>query len=57
MYPVPPQAETQGRTESYLGTWLSKQQRDKLNVATKITAPGGGFNRVRGKRVSMPSHV
>ncbi len=28
MYPVPPRAETQGRTESYLGTWLRTQQRD-----------------------------
>ena len=22
MYPVPPKAETQGRTETYIGTWL-----------------------------------
>ena len=38
MYPVPPKAETQGRTEAYLGSWLKKQQREKLIVATKITA-------------------
>jgi aryl-alcohol dehydrogenase-like predicted oxidoreductase len=48
MYPVPPKAETQGRTEAYLGTWLKQQQRDKLVVATKITAPGRGFGWVRG---------
>ncbi|HVY05276.1 MAG TPA: NADP(H)-dependent aldo-keto reductase [Burkholderiales bacterium] len=48
MYPVPPRAETQGRTESYLGTWLKKQSRSKLVVATKITAPGRGFGWVRG---------
>jgi aryl-alcohol dehydrogenase (NADP+) len=30
MYPVPGRAETQGRTETILGTWLKKQQRDKL---------------------------
>ncbi len=48
MYPVPPKAETQGRTESFLGTWLRKQQRDRIIVATKITAPGRGFNWVRG---------
>ena len=48
MYPVPPRAETQGRTESYLGTWLRKQARDKVIVATKVTAPGRGFNWVRG---------
>lgn len=39
MYPVPGKAETQGRTESYIGNWLTKQKRDKLVVATKITGP------------------
>ena len=34
MYPVPPNATTQGRTEKYLGSWLKKQARDKLFVAT-----------------------
>ena len=24
MYPVPPRAETQGRTEEYIGTWFKK---------------------------------
>jgi len=48
MYPVPPKDETQGRTETYLGSWLKKQQRDKLIVATKITAQGRGFDWVRG---------
>lgn len=40
MYPVPPNAKTQGRTETYFGTWLAKQQRDKLIVATKVAGPG-----------------
>ena len=48
MYPVPPKAETQGRTEACLGSWLKKQARDKLIVATKITAQGRGFEWVRG---------
>jgi aryl-alcohol dehydrogenase-like predicted oxidoreductase len=50
MYPVPPRGETQGRTEAYLGSWLKKNggQRDKLIVASKITAPGRGFGWVRG---------
>jgi aryl-alcohol dehydrogenase-like predicted oxidoreductase len=43
MYPVPPRAETQGRTESYVGSWLKNQQRDKLIVATKIAGPSRGF--------------
>ena len=40
MYPVPPNAKTQGRTESYLGSWLAKQQRDSLVIATKVAGPG-----------------
>jgi aryl-alcohol dehydrogenase-like predicted oxidoreductase len=48
MYPVPPRPETQGSTETCLGTWLRKQKRDDLVVATKITAPGRGFRWVRG---------
>ena len=40
MYPVPPRAETGTRTESYLGSWLKSQQRDKLVVASKIAGPG-----------------
>lgn len=48
MYPVPPKGETQGRTETFLGTWLKRQQRDQLVIATKITGPGRGFDWVRG---------
>ncbi|MGA9664951.1 MAG: NADP(H)-dependent aldo-keto reductase [Gallionella sp.] len=47
MYPVPPRAETQGRTESYIGSWLKHQQRDKLIVATKIAGPSRGFAWIR----------
>jgi aryl-alcohol dehydrogenase-like predicted oxidoreductase len=47
MYPVPPRAETQGRTEAILGSWLKQQQRDKLIVATKIAAPRPGLTWVR----------
>jgi len=40
MYPIPPQASTQGRTEAYLGTWLARQRRDRVVLATKIAGPG-----------------
>jgi aryl-alcohol dehydrogenase-like predicted oxidoreductase len=40
MYPVPARAETQGRTETIIGDWLSKKTRDKLIVATKIAGQG-----------------
>lgn len=37
MYPVPPKAETQGLTESYIGSWLAtRQDRDKLIIASKV---------------------
>lgn len=37
MYPVPPRAETAGRTEQMLGSWLAKRKdRDRLVIATKI---------------------
>jgi len=37
-YPVPPTAETSGRTEAYIGTWLAKRPglRDRLVIATKV---------------------
>ena len=40
MYPVPPDAKTQGRTETFLGTWLAKHGRDGLVVASKVAGPG-----------------
>jgi aryl-alcohol dehydrogenase-like predicted oxidoreductase len=40
MYPVPPMARTQGRTESILGTWLARQRRSDLVIATKVAGPG-----------------
>ena len=49
MYPVPPRAETQGRTERYLGTWLARRgRRDDLVLASKVTGPGEHFSYLRG---------
>ena len=40
MYPVPPNANTQGLTESYIGNWLEKTQlRDRVVIATKVAGP------------------
>lgn len=48
MYPVPPRAETQGRTEQYIGSWFAKRgQRARIVLATKITGPGD-FPYLRG---------
>ena len=56
MYPVPPNAQTQGRTEKYLGTWLARQPRDRLVVATKIAGPGRR-DWVRGGRTDLTRDV
>jgi len=40
MYPVPPIAATQGRTETFVGSWLVRQPRDRLIVASKVAGPG-----------------
>ena len=48
MYPVPPTAETQGRTEEIVGNWLqSRKCRDKIVLATKVTGPGPRFSYIR----------
>jgi aryl-alcohol dehydrogenase-like predicted oxidoreductase len=50
IYPVPPKAETYGRTEEILGTWLArnKAKRDKLVIATKVASSTHGLPYVRG---------
>lgn len=46
MYPVPPKAETQGRTEAYIGTWLaSRKSRDRIVLATKMAGPARQIGR------------
>ena len=47
MYSIPGKKETQGSTESYIGSWLKNQKRDKLVVATKVTGPMPYFNYIR----------
>ncbi len=39
MYPVPMRADTFGFTETLLGQWLQRQQRDRLVIATKAAGP------------------
>lgn len=49
MYPVPPKAETTGRTEETIGSWFATRPgaREKVVLATKITGPGPGFGWLR----------
>ncbi|MGQ0530926.1 MAG: NADP(H)-dependent aldo-keto reductase [Panacagrimonas sp.] len=57
MYPVPPKAETQGRTEEYIGTWFRKSGRRKdIIMATKVTGPGTAHIR-GGSRLDRKSVI
>ncbi len=41
LYSIPPKAQTYGRTEEYIGSWLkARGGRDKIILATKVCGPG-----------------
>jgi len=49
MYPVPPKAETQGRTEEILGEWLAARgRREDLVIASKVAGYAEWLPWVRG---------
>ena len=48
MYPVPGRAETQGRTEEFVGKWLKGKRRHDFHIATKVAGPSRGFSWIRG---------
>ena len=56
MYPVPPNATTQGRTETILGRWLAKRGRDGLVIASKVAGPGRR-DWIRGGRTDLSREV
>jgi aryl-alcohol dehydrogenase-like predicted oxidoreductase len=58
MYPIPPRAATQGRTESILGAWLARRTgaRDDLVIATKVAGPGRR-EWIRGGRTNLTRDV
>ena len=53
MYSVPPNAESYGKTETYVGTWLKRQARDKIVLATKISGPGRGMKWIRNGELAF----
>jgi aryl-alcohol dehydrogenase-like predicted oxidoreductase len=54
MYPVPPRAETYGRTETILGNWLKRRpDRGRLIIATKACAWSERTAHVRGGRARL----
>lgn len=61
MYAVPPTAESFGRSEEILGSWLGTKPRDSVIVATKVSGPGHGpasgiVRHVRGGVGSLDWH-
>lgn len=60
LYPVPPRAATQGRTETIIGNWLRQRgNRERVIIATKVAGPGrdwldyfrGGNNRLDRRNI------
>lgn len=47
IYPIPPKPETQGRTEAIIGTWLKRQERDRVMIATKMAGRSSKFDWLR----------
>lgn len=47
MYPIPTSPEYQGRNEAFVGSWLKKQVRDQVVVATKVAGPGEMVSYIR----------
>ena len=57
MYPVPPKAGTQGRTEQYIGSWLkARGNRANVILATKVTGPAD-FPWLRGGPRQSRAHL
>jgi aryl-alcohol dehydrogenase-like predicted oxidoreductase len=56
MYPAPPSARTQGRTETFLGSWLARRPRGNLVIATKVAGPGRR-DWIRGGRTDLTRDV
>jgi aryl-alcohol dehydrogenase-like predicted oxidoreductase len=49
LYPVPPHADTYGRTEEYIGSWLkARGNHDQVILATKIAGPDEHLSYIRG---------
>ncbi|CAI0395437.1 unnamed protein product [Linum tenue] len=48
-YPVPQRADSQGRSEEYLGLWIKERKvpRDRVVVATKVAGPSGQMTWIR----------
>lgn len=58
LYAVPTSAKTQGLTEKYIGTWLSKRSdRDQLIIASKIAGPSPRLTWIRDPLEYTPKQL
>ncbi len=58
MYPVPPRAETQGRTEIYIGNWFKRRGgRDKVVLASKVSGRANWLPWIRQGPVLSRAHI
>jgi aryl-alcohol dehydrogenase-like predicted oxidoreductase len=58
MYPVPPMAETQGRTEQYIGSWLkARRNRDQVILASKVSGRANWLPHIRGGPRLSRQHI
>ncbi|MBA3034645.1 MAG: aldo/keto reductase [Gammaproteobacteria bacterium] len=48
LYAVPARAETYGATETIVGNWLKRQDRERVIVATKVAGPARTMPWIRG---------
>lgn len=53
MYAVPTRAETSGASESIVGRWLQRQEREKIILATKVAGPARSLAWIRGGPLSL----
>ena len=53
MYPVPARAETSGATESIVGSWLVRQARERVVIATKVAGPARSLEWIRGGPLAL----
>jgi aryl-alcohol dehydrogenase-like predicted oxidoreductase len=58
LYAVPARAETQGRTETYIGNWLKNRgKRDDLIIASKAAGPGAFVKHIRSGPKYNKAHL
>jgi aryl-alcohol dehydrogenase-like predicted oxidoreductase len=53
MYSVPSTAQSYGKSETHVGTWLKRQRREAIVLATKISGPSRGLKWIRNGELAF----